>query len=70
MPTQAWSSTVSGSNAPNGNNHSLANKVTTAEKVLGTGSLVQEQVTNGHNNEVDDTVTLHMVLREHTKQVL
>jgi hypothetical protein len=67
VPKQAWSNIVPSSNVPNGNNQSLANKVTTTENVLGTGSLAQEQVTNGHNNEVYDTVTPKEIEKEKDK---
>ena len=66
VPKQAWSNTVPSSNVPNGNNHSLANKITTTANALGTGSMVQEQEqeANCHNNEDDDTVTPKEIEKE------
>lgn len=66
VPKQAWSNTVPSSNVPNGNNHSLANKVTTTANALGTGTMVseQEKEANCHKNEDDDTVTPKEIEKE------
>jgi hypothetical protein len=66
VPKQAWSNTVSSSNVPNENNHSLTDKVTTTANALGTGSMAQEQKNeaNCHKNEDDDTVTPKEIEKE------